>query len=128
MLHMDKAIDANRKRGRIDLVPTGVGELKTFSDAFFERFCHRLVACFVHQPIEVECWHKAVLTIWDNVAVLIELCIDDGDVLGMVTLFNEEDRVVFSDVTYIVHRLASHRRTSERVVKIYHLHQNKRYY
>ena len=58
----------------------------------------------------------------------IELRIDDGDILGMVTLGDEEERVVFADVTHVVDRLASHRRTGESVVHIDYLDQEKRYY
>ena len=54
----------------------------------------------------------------DHAAVRIELRIDDSDILGMVTLFDEEERVVFSDIPDIGDRLASHRRTGEGTVHI----------
>src|SRR5437899_31311 len=87
----------------------------------------RLAGC-VHRTIEVECGHKAVRAIREHAAVRIELRIDDGDILGMVTLGDEEERVVFADVTHVVDRLASHRRTGESVVHIDYLDQEKRYY
>jgi hypothetical protein len=61
----------------------------------------------------------------EHVAVRIELRRDDGDILGMVTLFDEKEGVVFTDVTDIVHRLARHRRTGEHVVQRYELHQHQ---
>src|SRR5262249_46343682 len=71
---------------------------------------------------------EAVFAIRDHMAVRIELRIDDGDILGMVTLFDEEERVVFSDIPDIGDRLTSHRRTSESMVHIDHVDQHESCY
>src|SRR5215471_21862762 len=105
-----------------------VDELKPFAGACLEQFCHRLIAGCVQQPIEVECGQEAVLTIRNDATVRIELRIDNGDILGMVTLFNEEKRVVFSNIPDIGHSLASHRRTGENVVHTDHMEQHKSCY
>src|SRR6266853_810780 len=106
----------------------GVDELKPFADAGFEWSCHRLIVCCVHQPVEVEGGQEAVLAIRDHVAVRIELCIDNGDILGMVTLFDEEERVVFSDIPDTGDRMASHRRTGKSLVHIDNVDQDKSCY
>src|SRR5215475_245555 len=106
----------------------GVDELKPFAGAGFEQFCHRLIAGCVQQPIEVECGQESVLTIRNDATVRIELRIDNGDILGMVTLFNEEKRVVFSDIPDIGNSLASHRWTGESVVHTDHMEQQKSCY
>jgi hypothetical protein len=118
MLHVGQVVSTHRKRGRIDLLPMRVGELQPFAHPVFERASHRLIAGFVHQPIEVEGGHEPVRAIREHAAVRIELRIDDGDIAGMVTLFYEEERVVFADVPDI---------TGERVVQRNGLYQNEQY-
>jgi hypothetical protein len=85
------------------------------ADAGFEQGSHRLIAGGVHQPIEVEGRQTAVRGIREHAAVRIKLRIDDGEMLGMVTLFNAEERVVGADVPDRGDHVAGDRRTGQRV-------------
>ena len=60
MLHTGQVVGAHRKRSRVDLVPLRIGELEPFADAGFEQWRHRLIACFVQQPVEIEAGQEAV--------------------------------------------------------------------